>query len=60
MSDRKAVYLVGRNVEKTISDGKHVNSLMEEQNTMQQEMMLKHKQDSEADMLGQSFISYLQ
>ena len=37
---------------------KHVNSLMEEQKSMQQEMMLKHKQDFEADMLGQSFGSY--
>ena len=32
---------------------KRVNSLMEEQETLQQEMRLKHKQDSEADTLAQ-------
>ena len=30
---------------------KRLNSLMEEQETLQQEMRLKHKQDSEADTL---------
>ena len=45
MSNRKAVYPVGRNEVKVISDGDVCETLIEEQETLKQEMRLQHMHD---------------
>ena len=53
MLGRKAAYPDGKMERRQYQMEKRVNSLMEEQETLQQEMRIKHKQDSEADRLAQ-------